>query len=129
MAAPILHVGAMVQCPHQIPAQLIAASARVKVGGQPVLVVNDTFIIAGCPFTVGTKYQGCVKITWIVPATRVKVGGQVAADAVGADDHQGADAVDHGALKLLFGQVACNRGRMNAGGRDGQQQGHGGREQ
>ncbi len=76
MAAPILHVGAMVQCPHQIPAQLIAASARVKVGGQPVLVVNDTFIIAGCPFTVGPKYQGCVKITWIVPATRVKVGGQ-----------------------------------------------------
>ena len=66
----------MVQCPHQIPAQMIAASARVKVGGQPVLVVNDTFIIAGCPFTVGTKYQGCVKITWIVPATRVKVGGQ-----------------------------------------------------
>ena len=76
MAAPILHVGATVQCPHMVPAQLIAASARVKVGGQPVLVVNDTFIIAGCPFTVGTKYQGCVKITWIVPATRVKVGGQ-----------------------------------------------------
>ena len=30
---------------------------------------------------------------------------------------------------LLFGQVACGRGRMDAGGRDGQQQGRGGREQ
>jgi hypothetical protein len=46
---------------------------RPRRRGQPVLVVNDTFIIAGCPFTVGTKYQGCVKITWIV-RRRVKVG-------------------------------------------------------
>ncbi len=76
MAQPILHVGALVQCPHQIPAQMIAASTRVKVGGQPVLVVNDTFLIAGCPFTVGPKYQGCVKILWVVPAMRVKAGGQ-----------------------------------------------------
>ncbi len=76
MASPILHVGAIVQCPHQIPAQMIAASARVKVGGQPVLVVNDTFIIAGCPFSVSGKYQGCVKILWVAPATRVKAGGR-----------------------------------------------------
>ena len=76
MASPILHVGAIVQCPHQVPAQMIAASPRVKVGGQPVLVVNDTFIIAGCPFTVGPKYQGCVKIQWLVTALRVKAGGQ-----------------------------------------------------
>jgi len=49
----------------------------VKVGGQAVVTASDTFTIAGCPFTVpGPKPQPCVKVQWLVPATRVTVHGQ-----------------------------------------------------
>ena len=37
-------------------------------------------------------------------AQRIKIGGQVAPDAVGADDHDGADGVEHGTLDLRIGE-------------------------
>jgi hypothetical protein len=51
----------------------------VLVGGQPVATMGDTFLVAGCAFTVPpSKPQPCVKVQWLVPATRVRVGGQFA---------------------------------------------------
>jgi hypothetical protein len=76
MPGPLLHVGAQVTCPHatgQVAA--IPSSPRVLVSGQPVVTLADTFLIAGCVFTVGTKPQPCVRVQWLVPATRVFVNG------------------------------------------------------
>jgi hypothetical protein len=49
----------------------------VLVGGQPVVTLADNCLVAGCAFTVppGTP-QPCVRIQWLVPATRVLAGGQ-----------------------------------------------------
>jgi hypothetical protein len=79
MPGPLLHVGAQAICPHsagQITA--VPSSPRVFVGGQPVVTVADQFLIAGCPFTVGTKPQPCMRVQWLVPATRVIVNGSPA---------------------------------------------------
>jgi uncharacterized Zn-binding protein involved in type VI secretion len=58
---------------------IIPAGARVLLGGQPAATLGDTFLIAGCPFTVpGPKPQPCVKVQWLVPATRVMINGQPA---------------------------------------------------
>lgn len=80
MPGHLLHVGATVQCPHGGQASIVSANQRVKVGGTAVAIVNDTTTVAGCPFQVpigtGTKPQPCVKVQWLVPATRVKVMGQ-----------------------------------------------------
>jgi hypothetical protein len=79
MPGPLLHVGAQAVCPHaagQISA--VPASARVLVGGQPVVTVADQFLIAGCPFMAGTKPQPCMKVQWLVPAARVFVNGSPA---------------------------------------------------
>lgn len=75
----VLHVGATVLCPHAGQVSAITTNTRVKVGGQFVVTIGDTFTVAGCPFTLPTvppKPQPCVKVQWIVPATRVRVGGQ-----------------------------------------------------
>lgn len=79
MANELVHVGAQGTCPHG--GQLsVTSTNRVKVGGQPVGVLNDTYTIAACPFQVpvgaGTKPQPCVKVQWVVPATRVRVNNQ-----------------------------------------------------
>jgi hypothetical protein len=47
------------------------------VSSQPVATLADTYLVSGCAFTVPTgKPQPCVKVQWLVPATRIMVGGQ-----------------------------------------------------
>ena len=41
---------------------------------QPVATPDDTFLVSGCPFTVGPKPQPCVTVQWTSAATRV--GGE-----------------------------------------------------
>lgn len=77
MGSPLFHVGATAMCPHGGQVSTIPSSTRVLVGGQPVATMGDTFLVAGCAFTVPpSKPQPCVKVQWLVPATRVRVGGQ-----------------------------------------------------
>lgn len=79
MPGQILHVGMTCMCPHGGQVQAVASSPRVKLGGQLAVTLSDTFTVSGCPFQVpigtGTKPQPCVKVQWLVPALRVKIGG------------------------------------------------------
>jgi hypothetical protein len=75
----LVHVGATAICPHGGQVSVIPSNARVLVGGQPVATLADTYLVAGCAFTVPPgKPQPCIKVQWMVPATRVLVGGQPA---------------------------------------------------
>ena len=75
----LFHVGAQAMCPHGGQVTTIPSSPRVLVGGQPVATMGDSFMIAGCAFTVPPgKPQPCVRVQWLVPALRVLVGGQPA---------------------------------------------------
>jgi len=75
----LFHVGATAICPHGGQVSVVPSSPRVLVGGQPVASLADTYLVAGCPFTVPPgKPQPCVTIRWLVPAARVMVGGQPA---------------------------------------------------
>lgn len=76
MPGELVHVGALIQCPHQAPAQVVPTNARVKVSGQPVALQSDQCMIAGCPFFTGPNPSPCLTVTWLVPAVRVKVMGQ-----------------------------------------------------
>jgi hypothetical protein len=80
MPGPILHISAVITCPHAAPVSPVTTNARVLLGGAPALVVTDTFPIAGCPFQVpigtGTKPQPCVRVQWTTPSARVLVNGQ-----------------------------------------------------
>ena len=72
----VLHTSAVMQCTHGIPAQIPPVQPRVLVSGQPVATMGSQILVAGCPFTVGTKPQPCVTIRWLMPAARVLVVGQ-----------------------------------------------------
>ena len=75
----LVHVGATAICPHGGQVTVIPTSPRVLAGGQPVATLADTYLIAGCAFTVPPgKPQPCLTVRWLVPAVRVLVGGQPA---------------------------------------------------
>ncbi len=64
-----------ITCPHGGQAILITANTRVSAAGTPLLLESDVHPVAGCPFTVGTKYQPCVRIEWSAGASKVTVNG------------------------------------------------------
>lgn len=75
----IFHVGGTAICPHGGQVTVIPSQGRAFVGGQPIATLADTYLVAGCAFTVpGPKPQPCVKVQWLVPAARVFIGGSPA---------------------------------------------------
>lgn len=79
MSGFLFHVGAGAICPHGGQVTTISSNTRVLAGGQPVATLADQFVVAGCAFTVPpSKPQPCVRVQWLVPATRVLVNGQPA---------------------------------------------------
>lgn len=76
MGAPVLHQGAMVQCPHGIPAQPVPSQVRATTNGQPLLTQADLFTVGGCPFQLpGPTPSPCVQVRWLTASVRVRVGG------------------------------------------------------
>ena len=102
----IMHVGATAICPHAGQVTIITKNTRVLVSGQPVATFADTFLIAGCAFTIPPgKPQPCVKVQWIMPATRVFVGGQPVILQSSTGLCQSAEQIPQGPPSILLTQL------------------------
>lgn len=75
MSVPILTTTSVILCPHGGIAQLFSTQVDLTVDGARALLLTDQHPVVGCPFTVGTKYQPCVLIRWLVGATLTMVRG------------------------------------------------------
>ena len=71
----LLHAQATGKCSHGGSAKPLIGNPRVKLGGQPVLVVASPFVISGCPNMLGTMKFPCILGVFAKGATRVKVMG------------------------------------------------------
>lgn len=105
MSGPLYHLGGAAICPHAGQVSVIASNARVLVSGQPVATMADTFLVAGCAFTVGTKPQPCLKVQWLVPATRVMVNGQPAILQTSSGLCQSAEQIPQGPPNVITTQT------------------------
>ncbi|TLF52872.1 hypothetical protein FEI13_03995 [Halomonas urmiana] len=76
MPGPLLHLGASVLCAHGGTAIPTVPNPRVLVSGQPTVLMNGPYAIAGCPFNAGGSPVPCVTAQWVVAALRVTSGGQ-----------------------------------------------------
>jgi hypothetical protein len=82
MAGAALTAASTLMCPHGGTVAIIPSSPRAKAGGAPIVTAADTFLIAGCTFTLpGPVPSPCVRVQWIVPGAKVKHGGASALDA------------------------------------------------
>ena len=109
MPGLLLHVGITALCPHGGTVSVVPSQTRVVVGGQPVATIGDQFPIAGCPFQVpvgaGTKPQPCIKVQWIVAATRVMVNHQPALLADSSGLCQSAEQIPQGPPNVTVTQL------------------------
>ncbi len=83
MPGPAIQVGAVMICPHGGLVTAVTSNTRVFAGGAPLTTQSDTFMVAGCVFTIGVKPQPCVTVRWLAAATRVQVSGQPVVIATG----------------------------------------------
>lgn len=70
-----LTLSSNVMCPHGGQAQLMTANSRASADRSFILLESDMHVVAGCPFTVGSKYSPCVRIEWSAGTSRVSVNG------------------------------------------------------
>jgi uncharacterized Zn-binding protein involved in type VI secretion len=73
--ANLLNSSSVMMCPHGGTVSAISSNTRVQAGGGPVLRSSDSFIIAGCPFVLGTAPHPCVSVNWVQPDARSQVMG------------------------------------------------------
>jgi hypothetical protein len=72
MPGYLLDSGATISCPHGGTAKVVPRAVGVSLGGNPPLLVDDVATIAGCAFNVSGAPSPCVRIEWMMPATKVK---------------------------------------------------------
>jgi len=70
--AYILDAGTTITCPHGGRVTVAPRATRVSLAGKPPLLVDDTAVIAACPFVAGAP-SPCLSVRWVMPATRVTV--------------------------------------------------------
>jgi len=78
MPGPLVHVGAVGMCPHLGQISVVSSNVRVFVSGMQVATLLDMFPIVGCIFNIPAVVpipHPCVRVQWILPATRVFVNG------------------------------------------------------
>ena len=61
-------------CPHGGTVMAIPGQTRAT-AESPILRGSDTYLITGCPFTIGVVYSPCVSVQWVQTAARVQAGG------------------------------------------------------
>jgi uncharacterized Zn-binding protein involved in type VI secretion len=106
MSANLYHSGASAVCPHGGQIAAVSSNTRVRVGGQPVALVSDTYSIAGCTFTLpGGKPQPCVQAVWLTPAVRVKVNGLPVLLSTSSGLCRSAEQIPQGAPTILTTQT------------------------
>jgi len=74
--AGLLNMSSVIMCPHGGTVNAITTNTRVQAVGDFVLRSSDIFLVAGCPFTIGSMLHPCVQVQWVQPALR----GQVMSD-------------------------------------------------
>jgi hypothetical protein len=73
MAGYVLDAGATITCPHGGRVDVAPRATRVALGGKPPLLVDDTAVIAACPFNVSGAPSPCLSVEWARPAMKLTV--------------------------------------------------------
>ena len=101
----LFHVNATAMCPHAGRVQVISSNTRVMVSSLPAATLGDTYLVAGCPFTVGPKYQPCIKVQWLVPSGRIMINGQPAILQTSSGLCQSAEQIPQGPPQIVATQT------------------------
>lgn len=100
----LLTDSSVLMCPHGGTVSVITTDTRVQAAGGSVLRASDTFLIAGCPFTVGVVYHPCTTVQWVVTAMRSTAVGDSTLTEESVGLCQAADQAVQGPVQIVVAQ-------------------------
>ena len=105
--AGFLTMSSVMMCPHGGQVTAITTNVRVQAGGDFMVRATDTFIIAGCPFTIPAVVpipHPCVQVQWVVSSllNQVMSGPALTEESVGLC--LGPDGAPQGTVLINFTQ-------------------------
>jgi hypothetical protein len=94
MPGRVVHLGTAMVCTHGGQARPLGESARVTIGGLPVVTTASTVLVAGCPH-VDVAPSPCTTARWVTGSSRVTVLGAplVLADSISRCEPHGSPLV------------------------------------
>ena len=80
-----LTTSSTLQCPLRGIVSAVPANIRVSLGGSPIVLSSDTFVIGGCAFNVAGAPHPCLQVQWIVTVLMATADGSqpLTTDSVG----------------------------------------------
>ncbi len=102
--AGLLNASSILMCPHGGTVSIVTSNARVTAGGDFAVRSSDTFMIAGCPFTLGPTPHPCVQVQWVQPAARSQVLGDFTLTEESVGLCVAADQAVQGTVEITSGQ-------------------------
>ena len=102
--ARLLTTATTMMCPHGGQVTVVTINTRGKAAGAYILRSTDTFIIAGCPLTLGPVYHPCVKVNWVKPAAQSKAVGPFTLTEESVGLCVAADQAVQGSVQVTFTQ-------------------------
>jgi hypothetical protein len=100
----LLTTASVLMCPHGGTVQ-IASQNTVTKAAAPVALATDTFLIVGCPFSLGPVYHPCVRVEWQVTAQKVTVDGKAALNDASVGLCMAADNAPQGTVVITSTQM------------------------
>ena len=70
-----LTTASTLMCPHGGTVTAIPSNTHVTLGGDPIVLATDTFMVAGCPFNIAGGAHPCLTVDWQLPAQRSECDG------------------------------------------------------
>ncbi len=71
----LLTVASALSCPHGGLVTAIPSDTSVTLGGVPIVLAADTFLVAGCAFSTPAGPHPCVSVIWQAPDSRSTANG------------------------------------------------------
>jgi hypothetical protein len=103
--ANLLNTSSVMMCPHGGTVSAITENTQVMAAGDPMLRASDTFLIAGCPFVLGTVLHPCMQVQWVQPDTESQVLGDFTLNEDSVGLCTAGDGAVQGTVSIVFTQV------------------------
>jgi hypothetical protein len=85
MMAQFLTTASILQCPHGGMVTAITTNTAAQAGGSYIVRSSDTFMVAGCAFTLPSGPSPCMTVQWVTAA----LTNTVMSDSVLTEDDVG----------------------------------------
>jgi len=102
--ANLLTTSSQLMCPHGGTVTISTSNSAAQAAGSPIVRSNDTFTVAGCPFTIGPAAHPCTQVQWIQPAAQNRCGGDFVVTEQSAGMCTAADQAPQGTVQVVVAQ-------------------------